>query len=106
MAISEALRKYRNKQKRAYYKTTHGKNIKKFNNRRRRKRLSYINLFENPFPPEVIIEYHHVNDLIAVPIPKQMHINARGYQHRTKCNKIILRLYGLDVHKLLRGELC
>ena len=105
MATSPALRKYRNEQKRRYYKTTHSKAIKKFNNRRRRKRLSYINFFENPFPPEVDVEYHHCNDIIAVPIPKQMHINARGYQHHKKCNKVILDLYGLDMHKILRGEI-
>lgn len=105
MPSGDALRKYHNAQKRRYYKTIHGKAIKKFNNRRRRKRLSYINFMDNPFPPEVEVEFHHVNDMIAVPIPKQMHINARGYQHHKKCNKVILNLYGLDMHKLLRGEI-
>jgi len=105
MKMSEAYRKHKNAQKRRYYHSTHGKGIKKFNNRRRRKRLKYINFMENPFPPEVEIEFHHVNDLIAVPIPKQMHINARGYQHYKKCNKVILRLFGLDMDKILNGEL-
>jgi hypothetical protein len=103
MATSPALRKYRNEQKRRYYKTTHGKAIKKFNNRRRRKRLKYFNLFENPFPPEEFdIEYHHINNLITVPIPKKMHIAARGYQHHKKCRKVIIDLYGFDVYELFK----
>ena len=99
------MRKYRNAMKRRYYRSARGKTIKKYNNRRRRKRIIYINFMDNPFPPEIEVEYHHVNDLIAFPIPEIMHVNARGIGHRAKCNKIIFELFGLDMDKLLKGEI-
>lgn len=81
----------------------------------RRKNFNHIRLFENPFPEEIPVHYHHVNDTITVPIPEKIHMicSCGGcfydivtgkflyLSHREMVNMWIERLYGISISKLL-----
>jgi hypothetical protein len=48
----------------------------------------------NPFPEEVLIEYHHINDTFVVPVPRQVHKSMYGKEHRIKVNNWIEEVIG------------
>ncbi len=89
---------------RLYRKTEKGKESKRKSESSRNRKLGYLELFNNPFPNEIEVEYHHINDLIVIPIPRCTHrITTKGHltdAHRKECNKWIEKLYGLDLEKL------
>ncbi len=60
----------------------------------RRRGMKYIELMENPFPGEINIAQHHINDFFVIPIPSQTHSKNSGKQieHRYKCNNILNKL--------------
>jgi len=85
-----------------YRKTNSGK-LAKHKTRNNRRKLKSIELFINPFPEDIKVEYHHINNLLVIPLPKGLHQACNGgttNKHREKCNKKILSLYGLDINKL------
>ena len=49
------------------------------------------------------VDYHHINNLLVVPIPRKLHMYTTTIteKHRKQCDEIINRIYGLDVSKLL-----
>ena len=72
------------------YKITH----KKYNNIRKRNydfRLKFINVIEES------IEYHHINNIDVVTLPKDLHKLYPGrnkIMHRFMCKEIIKQIYG------------
>ena len=73
---------------------------------KRMRNLKWIELWDNPFPEEIDVDYHHINNLFVLPIPSSLHENASGGKtnyHRNKMNKIIKEIYMMNIEKLL-GE--
>jgi len=57
----------------------------------KRQRLGYVPLFDNPFPDEVRVDSHHINDMLVVPMPTTIHRYVCGTgqnvpEHRERCN--------------------
>ena len=73
--------------------------------RLRKKGLKSIELFINPFPKDVEVEYHHINNILTIPLPKNLHqsFNGKREYHRDECEYIIKSIYGLDIETLLKG---
>lgn len=73
----------------------------------KRRSLKTIMLFKNPFPDEVKIHYHHINNWFVIPIPEKLHcktFNGNNVnKHREMCKEIILSLYGLDTNILFES---
>jgi len=81
-----------------YWNTTDkGKRNKRKSDAKRRRDLHYIEIMDNPFPPEIEVDYHHINDILVIPLPRIIHQKYPIPQHREILNKEILSLYGLDV---------
>ena len=71
-----------------YNQTEHGKNKLRERNARRYRALNYIVLIENSFPKEVLVDYHHINNLLVVPVPRTIHRNNSfpdREKHRIRC---------------------
>jgi len=86
-----------------YKKTEHGK----INHRKdakvskaRRKNMSFNPIMKNPYPSEIKIDWHHINSLFVIPIPKRFHSlhssNCREL-HITKCNEAIRQIGYFDI---------
>jgi hypothetical protein len=88
-----------------YRKTNKGKLSMRKCASKRRKMLRWVELFITPFPKEIEIDYHHVNGVLTIPIPRITHVYCSSGQnkelHKKKCNEWIKKLYGLDIDKLL-----
>lgn len=104
--ITEYNNEEKNKKKRGkYYKkysnTKRGRRSIRKRNAKRRRDLNYVELINNPFPNEIDIEWHHINDVLVVSIPKITHKLYLGNKHRKKCNKLIEKLYMINLDTLL-----
>lgn len=106
---TEVGRQVRKRAFKKYNNTLNGKliNIRK-SNKRRKKHFRCLELFINPLPKEIEVNYHHINDMIVVPIPRITHeycyTGKDVNSHREECNEWINKLYGLDVVMLLSNE--
>lgn len=61
----------------------------------RKRKLKWIKLMDNPFPEEIEVDWHHINNIFVIPIPKSMHIyyyNSKAKKHRELCNKKLVDL--------------
>lgn len=95
-------KKYMQDYKKNYRHTEHGKIVLKKSKEKRSRNKGFVPLFENPFPNEIEVDYHHINNLLVIPLPKVTHKGNLGKNHIEKCNKWIQKLYCLDVNKLIR----
>jgi hypothetical protein len=66
---------------------------------KRKRKLGFFKLIPNTFPDEIKIHYHHINNFIVIPIPKVTHLSTLGLNHREKCNRIIEKIYGIELEK-------
>jgi hypothetical protein len=70
--------------------------------------LKWIELFENPFPEEVEVDYHHINNILCVPIPRMTHnyccVGKNVDEHRERVNVWLYYLYDLDFDLLLQPQ--
>lgn len=84
-----------------WLKTPEGKkqNSKRFAKRYRQ--LGWIELLPNIYPEEIEINYHHVNNLFVVPIPRNVHFNKFGNNHREKCNNWIESIYCINLKDVI-----
>lgn len=84
-----------------------GKKLTWARNRKNRKQLNFELLFMNPFPEEVDVDYHHINNLLVIPLPRKLHMSCNHSSkvnlHRKECNEIIHKLYGLNLEVILDG---
>ena len=63
-------------------------------NAKRRQKLGWVKLYENPFDESVEIEWHHVTDKYVVAIPKDLHRLYNGLKnHREIVNIIVKQIY-------------
>jgi hypothetical protein len=99
--ISEYNKKYRITEK--------GKLIRRELSTERERKLKFIPLIENPFPEDIELDWHHINNLLVVPIPRITHkYNHRGQhinKHREECKTWINKIYCIDIDKLLSENL-
>jgi hypothetical protein len=51
--------------------------MKKITHKRQRN-LKFIELFLNPFPSDISVEYHHINNILTIPLPKITHRYVGG----------------------------
>lgn len=82
---------------RKYIKTVKGKKaMKKALSKsyaKRQRDLGWIPLINNnPFPCKV--DWHHINNLLVIPIPDITHRNTLGMSHRERCGVWINKLFG------------
>lgn len=89
----------------AYRRTKKGKEVAAKARNKRRRNLKTEELFTNPFPNDIEVDYHHVNNLLVIPLPKNLHRNVLGNTHREECNNVIMDVYGLDINKLLSEDI-
>jgi len=65
----------------------------------RERNLGFVPIMDNPFPKEIPIEYHHINNKLVFPIPKMIHRHCYNKQvsiHRQKCNEKLKNI-GFDL---------
>lgn len=116
--VQERLIKYRkdyyqtNKERIKQYPKSVPDKVKIWNRNHfnKRKQLGTTFLFENPFPKEIEIDFHHFNRLLMIPMPRITHRYINGHHrditsHLNHNKKWIEKLYNLDVDSLIRGEL-
>ncbi len=74
---------------------------------KRRRNIKFIPIMENPFPPEIEIEFHHINDLFTIPIPKSLHrkdFKRKRALHRKSLEEVINNIYGFNINSIINGE--
>ena len=77
-----------------YLRSEKGKLADRKKQAKRKRNLSFTPLMNNPFPKEIPVDYHHINDTFVVPVPRQVHKNMLGKQHRVKVNNWIEEVIG------------
>ena len=90
------------KRNKVWRKTKAGKKAERRHKSLRRK-LKYIELWQNPFPKEIKVQYHHINNILTIPIPKITHNYAPGVnkeKHITHNEKWINKIYLFDINTL------
>ena len=70
-------------------------------NAKRKRNLKWIKLWENPFPEEVKIAWHHHTNFFIIPLPRKTHLSNLGKQHREKCAVWIKKLYSINIDSLI-----
>lgn len=72
----------------------------------KRRNLGFVKLWNNPFPDDVAVDMHHINDMLVIPMPKRIHNicsnNCPG-EHRERCNVWLYYIYGINVDSLLNS---
>lgn len=83
------------------------KNKRKLN-ARRNQQYKYIELFFNPFPNDFEVNFHHINNLLVIPIPRITHektyYGSNIKKHRECANDWLFYLYGIDFNSLMREK--
>ena len=78
-----------------YRQTEEGKTVNRRKLAKRNRKLGFTPLMSNPFPKDVPVDYHHINNTFVVPIPRQVHMSMLGKNHRIKVNDWIEEHIGL-----------
>ena len=76
-----------------HYRNNKERYLKK--NAKRRRNLKWIKLMDSPFPKEIEVDWHHINNIFVIPIPKITHLyhyNPKTKKHRELCNKKLVDL--------------
>jgi hypothetical protein len=76
-----------------YKKSIKGRISIRVENAKRRKK-AYIELMENPFDKEEVIDWHHIDDKYVVALPKDIHELYGGYNHKENVFYIVKQIYG------------
>ena len=69
--------------------------------------LKFIPILINPLPKEIKVDYHHINNLLTIPLPNIIHRRFRDNdsdKHKEKCNEWIKEHYNIDMKKILNDE--
>jgi len=70
---------------------------------KRKRELGFFELLPNFFPEDVIVTFHHINNLMVIPIPRLSHksFNSQSrLDHRNNCNDYLQKLYLIDFGRL------
>ena len=81
-----------------YHATPAGKLTRLRSENKRRRNLGFNILFPNPFGSEIEIQWHHIDDINVVALPKSIHDLYDGdtKTHREKCLPHVKALYFTD----------
>ena len=86
-----------------YSKTDKGKlSLKKAKDKRYRN-LGFIPLIENPFPNELQVDFHHINNIFVMPLPRIIHRRYAGYkvkEHRERCNEELKDIFYMNIEEI------
>lgn len=96
-------RKYCKIRKREYRRTENGGLVEKKAQAKRKRNLKFIPLFLNPFPKDIKVHYHHINNLLVIPMPGKTHLkdNSSKTKHLEHNKQWIDKLYCLDINVFL-----
>lgn len=83
----KAIKKYQQSEK--------GKEVGKRINAKRRE-MEFIPLFDNCFSPEIEVDWHHLNDVIVIAIPRVIHRKYYGKNHRERLKPIVEEYYEIS----------
>ena len=83
-----------NKRHKNYNRSKKGRIIMLKTQAKRKRNLGFIPLMDNLFPDEIQVDYHHINNIFVIPIPRQVHKNMLGKNHRVKVNNWIEEIIG------------
>lgn len=75
--------------------------------RERYDKLSWIELINNPFPKDIKIDGHHINNMFIIFLPTITHKHYLGNKreiHREKLLPIIEKIYNISLKGLLTGN--
>lgn len=100
----EEYRKKIIKRNQEWRKTHEGKMSYKRKKAKRRK-LGFILLFNNPFPKEIQVEFHHINRIFVIPLPRKTHqyISGHNKQKHLKFNKKwIEKIYNIKLEEIIK----
>jgi len=79
-----------------YLKTINGKKFNSKHCAKRNRNLGFNILFDNPFAESEQIEWHHIDDINVVALPKYLHYLYRDKYHRENTMEIVKQIYGDD----------
>ena len=79
--------------KKKYAKTKVCKQLSRKTLAKRRQRLGYIEMFINPFADNIKVEWHHINDVYVVAVPKEIHRLSYGKNHREQMMNVVKQIY-------------
>lgn len=102
--IASRKRKEQSKNRKIYLKSDKRKELYR-RKKARRKEIGYIPLWDNPFPQEIEVDWHHINNFgLIIPIPRKSHnicnhINTNAHRELTK--EIIRKIYCIDIDELI-----
>lgn len=65
--------------------------------------LGYIEIFPNPFPTNIEVDYHHINNIFVIPIPTIIHRKYHN-NHKSIMKKIIESMYGINIDIFINPE--
>jgi len=87
-----------NKKKQMWRKNNRSKDRKtrRCNNHSRRSKLGYNELYPNPYPDYVEVDWHHINDVDVVAIPRWLHkkyTNPDRVAHRRALEMYVAIIY-------------
>jgi len=90
---------------RKYRQTENGKIASKKKKAKRKRNLKFQHLWKNPFPKNIPVDYHHINNILTIPIPKQTHqyiCGVKKQEHQQYNYRMIEKLYQIDLQKILK----
>jgi len=70
---------------------------------KRNRKMDWIKIINNPFPENIQIHWHHINDKYVFPIPAEIHYSMLGKKHREKINNWIEQKMDINLNKLMGG---
>jgi len=65
--------------------------------------MKTIEILPNIFSEDSLMQLHHINGLMIIPLPKNVHLKVLGKQHKKYCKNAIDDYYCLDIDKLFGG---
>ena len=96
-------RKYQIEHREQRLEWEHKNKEKKYLVHREWRKKGNVRLFNNPFPNEVKVHYHHFvpNFCLTIPLPSCTHHRGHNETHYVHCNEWIEKIYCLDMEKIL-----
>lgn len=91
-----------------YKKSKKGKESAIRSQAKRKRNLKWIKLWENPFPDDIDIHYHHINKIFVVPMPASFHdklISRPIDEHYERANLWLFYLYGFNMDVFLHANI-
>jgi len=86
-----------------YRQSEQGKLVHKTAKNKRRRNMKTVEILPNIFSEEVLMNLHHINNLLVVPLPTKVHLKVLGKEHKKHCKNAINDYYCINIDKLFGG---